>query len=157
MDKLIWGLLLSMMPFGELRAGIPVAISGGNPIIHVALLCIAANIAIVPLLFLFMNFFHHRFMNIKIYKRLFRKIINKIRKKVSENPNIEKWEYIGLALFVAIPIPGSGAYTGTLMAWLLGFKQIKSMIAIAIGVILAGLLVTAISSGVLGVANLFAH
>jgi uncharacterized membrane protein len=57
--------------------------------------------------------------------------------------------FLALALFVAIPLPMTGAWTGALIAWLLGLKRWKSFIAIAFGVIIAGILVTLISVGLI--------
>ena len=155
MDSLWLGILLSVLPIGELRAGIPVAHAAGTPLITAALICTLANIIIIPFIFLFLNTLHKWFMKIKFYKKLFNKIIEKVRHKIEHHVNT--WGYIGLALFVAIPLPGSGAYTGTLGAWIFGLDQKKSMIAIAIGVIIAGIAITIISANLFGLARLLAH
>jgi uncharacterized membrane protein len=61
---------------------------------------------------------------------------------------MEELGYIALMIFVAIPLPGTGAWTGTLIAWTLGLNRLKSFIAIAVGVLIAGLLVLLLSLGV---------
>ena len=81
-------------------------------------------------------------------KRLQRKV-NKVRNKMN------KWSYLALMFFVAIPLPGSGAWTGTLIAWIIGLDRLKSFIAIAFGVIVAGLIILLVSLGSLGLFNGF--
>jgi uncharacterized membrane protein len=139
MTSLIYGIILSMVPIVELRGGIPVAVIGGNPVLLSSIVCTIANMAIIPLFFFFLNFLHMEFMKIKPYENLFNHVIVKVRHKIE--PSVNKWGYIGLAIFVGIPLPGTGAYTGTLGAWLLGMNQKKSMLAIALGVIAAGIIV----------------
>lgn len=152
MDTLVYGIILSVLPIGELRAGIPVAIAGGTPILTAAGICTLVNILIIPVIFLFLNTLHKLFMRIGLYRKLFDRIILKIRHKIEHHVNT--WGYIGLMLFVAIPLPGSGAYTGCLGAWVLGLNQKKSSVAIALGVIIAAILVTIISANLFGLARL---
>ena len=145
MNALIWAALSSMTPFGELRLGIPIAMaSGANPWLAY-LVCVAANIIIVPIVYFFLEFVHHRLLHVKTYQSLFDKLMEKTRKKVK--PSLDKYGMLGLAVFVAVPIPGTGAYAGTLGAWFFGMNKWKAFLSIAIGVIIAGAIML---GGVLG-------
>ena len=70
---------------------------------------------------------------------------------MKKSEQIEKYGYLGLLLFVAIPLPGTGAWTGSLIAVLFGMKTSKSLLYIFFGVIIAGLIMSAVSFGLLGI------
>tara|TARA_B100001971_G_scaffold199045_1_gene209264 strand:- start:324 stop:605 length:282 start_codon:yes stop_codon:yes gene_type:complete len=92
-------------------------------------------------------------MNIKIYRKIFDKFLEKFRKKVDKfERKYESFGFLALVLFVAIPLPATGAWTGCLTSWLLGLDRKKSILAISLGVIIAGVLILL---GTLGVINLF--
>ncbi len=147
MNNLIYGIILSALPISELRGGIPLAMSSGAPIGVIFMLCVLANILIIPIIFLFLDFLHEKFMTKKFYRILFSKIINRTRRKIEHRIGT-KWEYPALLLLVAIPLPGTGAYTGSLAAWLFKLNRKKSYITIALGVVIAGILVTLASLGI---------
>lgn len=102
------------------------------------------NILIIPLIFLFLDYINNILLKIKPYKLFFNHIIKSTRRKTEEK--IEKYGYLGLALFVAVPLPVTGAYTGTLAAWLFGMNRRKSFLSIALGVIIASVIVMIVSS-----------
>jgi uncharacterized membrane protein len=79
--------------------------------------------------------------------RLVRRQVERVRRTGARL--IDRYELLGLTLFVAVPLPGTGAYSGVLLAWLLGMKRGASMLAIAAGVIIAGVAVTLIAGGAL--------
>ena len=80
-----------------------------------------------------------------------KKIVNKFEKKVlSKKDQIDKYGYIGLMLFVGIPLPGTGAWTGSALAVLLGMDRKKSFFYVLLGVILASIIMSIISYGILG-------
>ena len=86
-------------------------------------------------------------MRIKIYEGMFGRFIERVRRKA--HPHILKYGYLGLTLFVAVPLPVTGAYTGTLAAWLFGMERKKAFLALSLGVVMAGIIVTAaVLSGV---------
>tara|TARA_Y100000310_G_scaffold329841_1_gene400406 strand:+ start:89 stop:370 length:282 start_codon:yes stop_codon:yes gene_type:complete len=92
-------------------------------------------------------------MNIKIYRNIFDKFLERFQKKVDKfERKYESLGFLALILFVAIPLPITGVWTGCLASWLLGLDRKKSILAIALGVIIAGVLVLL---GTLGVINLF--
>ena len=74
-------------------------------------------------------------------------MVGRIRRKFQRHVGT-RWEYLVLFLFVSVPIPGTGAYTGSLIAWLFKLKRRKSILTIALAVITAGILVTLIANGV---------
>ena len=76
------------------------------------------------------------------YKKFFENFIERARNKLHKN--VERWGWLGIAVFVAIPLPITGAWTGTLGAWVLGLSKRRTMIAVIIGVICAGTIVTAV-------------
>jgi len=147
MNSLIYGLILSVLPLSELRVGIPVAMSSSYPTILVFLLCVIANILIIPFIFLFFDYIHHKLIRVKAYNSIYTRLVTRSRKKIEHHIGT-KWEMPALFLLVAIPIPGTGAYTGVLIAWLFKLKRAKAIISISLGVIAAGILVTLASLGV---------
>ena len=137
---LIRTIVLSILPVSELRGAIPYAVYKGFSIPIAAIISIAANICIPIIAFLFLESLHRLLYKIPQYKRFFDRVVNRARAKV--HTKVEKYGYWGLLLFVAIPLPATGAWTGTLGAWILGLSHKKAFFAIAGGVILAGIIVS---------------
>jgi uncharacterized membrane protein len=79
----------------------------------------------------------------KWYRTVFERIIDRARRKI--HTRVEKYGYWGVMLFVAIPLPITGAYTGTLGAWVLGLDPKKTFLAVLGGVVIAGIIVTLVS------------
>ena len=143
MNVLIKALILSILPISELRGGIPLAIGlGANPFLAF-IVCVLANILVIPFIFLFLDYLHEHFMKIRIYKKFFELYLNRLRRKVGNK--LDSWQYWVLFLFVAIPSPGTGAYTGCLIAWFFKMNRKNSFITIALGVLTAGIIVTLVS------------
>ena len=152
MDPLIQGILLSLAPLSELRGGMIVAVAqGANPWLA-WIFCTLANLFVSPIVFLFLSFLHSKLLWMPLYKRTFNYFLENARRKTHKY--IERWGYIGLLVFVAIPLPFSGAYTGTLAAWFFGMKKPKAIAMISLGVVLASLLVFAMIMGWISVNNL---
>jgi len=136
---LLFSALLSLLPISELRGAIPFAVLREMDVIQAALICTAIN-ALVPLLaFLFLSTFHKLLYRFAWYRGFFDRFVEKARLKVHRK--VEKYGYWGLLIFVAIPLPVTGAWTGTLGAWILGMDRKKASIAIVGGVIVAGIIV----------------
>ncbi len=139
--NLVYAVLITLLPGIELRGSIVYGIGiGENPIL-VFLLCTIANILLIFPIFFFLNFIFPYFEHLPIIQP----ILERTRGKT--NKYVEKYGFIGLAIFVAIPLPGSGAYSGALGAYLLGMKKRRAMPAIALGVVIAGILVTLAAVG----------
>jgi uncharacterized membrane protein len=143
MNNFLEIILLSMLPISELRGGIPLAIAYHIHPLLAFLVCTLANIAIVPLVFLFLVTVNRLLLKIDAYSRFFHHFLERAQHKIHKS--VEKYGYLGLMIFVAIPLPMTGAYTGTLGAWALGMDKKKAFVSIALGVIIAGIIVTLIS------------
>ena len=144
----IYLIIISMIPFVELRGAIPVGIGFGMNPVEVFILCVIANCIPVP----FINFLIKPIFRWLKRFRAFEKIITKLEglaDKKSGKITAYKYEMVGLMLFVGIPLPGTGAWSGALIAALLNMRIKHAFFAIVLGVILAGVLVTLISSGAL--------
>jgi len=142
MNDYIYSIILSIMPIAELRGGIPYALANGiNPVIAY-FMCTFANILAFPIVYLFMGFFHDLLSKMDWYSSLFDKIVLRTRQKVGGN--LEKWGFWGLMIFVMIPLPVTGAYTGSFAAWVFGIEKRKGFFAVALGVLIAGLIVSAV-------------
>ena len=140
---IIWSIIWSILPISELRGGIPYAIANDvNPFLAY-FICVGANILAFPIVFLFLEFLHPLFLKVGIYQKLFDKFVLKTRKKLETK--IKKYGFWGLMLFVMIPLPVTGAYTGSLAAWLFNIPKKKAFISVALGVIISGIIVTIIS------------
>lgn len=138
--------LLSMSPILELRGGLLAASVLKVPYLKAVILCIAGNIVPIPFLLLFLN---HIMDKMEKY-RLTRPIALRLRRKAEKNRDkIEKYGFFGLTLFVGIPLPGTGAWTGALVAALFHMKLKRSVPAILLGLLLATVIMSLVSYGML--------
>lgn len=154
MNQLILAIILSILPISELRGGMPVAISyalkNSIQIFPIFLLIVFSNILAVFVVFFFLDFLNDKLLKIRVYKKFFDFYLERIRKKANKlNKKISTAGYIALALFVAIPLPATGAWTGAFIAWFLGLERKKSILAIALGVLIAGLIVLFATLGII--------
>lgn len=137
------GGFLSLAPISELRGAIPFMLAkGGSPVV-VYLYCVILNALIGPLVFLFLNSVHRLMMHIPLYVRIFDAVVRRARAKLEDK--VEKYEYWGVTLFVAIPLPITGAWTGTLGAWILGLSPRRTFLHVFYGVCVAGIIVLLVS------------
>ncbi len=138
--------LISLMPILELRGGLIAAALLGLNIVPAFIICIIGNLLPIPFILWFIT---PIFNKLKKTKHL-SKFVNKIEKKaLSKKDKIEKAEFWGLFFFVGIPLPGTGGWTGSLIASLISMDKKKAMLAITCGVLLAGLIVGSLSFGLL--------
>jgi uncharacterized membrane protein len=152
--QLILGLILTILPLSELRGGLPVILDyclrNGLNIWPFFGLVILLNLAVIFFIYLFLDYIHKYLMYWKFYSRLFNKIIDKLRIK---NKKFEKrfneLGYFALFIIIAIPLPGTGAWAGTLLAWILDLNRKKSILAISLGIMAAGLIILFFSLGIL--------
>ena len=135
--------LVSMVPVIELRGSIPLALvlSDIHPL-SVFLICVALNLLVIPLTFKGLDLFAPPL--IRRSKR-----VASIFAWFLRRGHGRKWGLVGLAAFVGIPLPATGAYTGTLIAYLLGMKRGQAALAIAVGVVIAGVIVTLAALGII--------
>jgi uncharacterized membrane protein len=139
-----------MLPWIELRGAIPVAMSPppgyewewwqAYP------LSVFGNMIPVPFILIFFGYIEKFLRRYDFWNGILDKLFDRTRKRASEK--IKKYECLGLILFVAIPLPFTGAWTGSLISYLFGLKISKSIAMIFIGVLIAGIIVTiAVLSG----------
>ncbi len=139
--------VISLMPILELRGGLLAAKLLGVPLLTAIPICIAGNIIPIPFILLFVR---KIFSWLKKF-RTFRPMVEKLEKKaMGKSDKLTKVEFWGLALFVGIPLPGTGAWTGSLIAALLEMDIKKAVIAELVGVIIATIIMSIVSYGLLG-------
>ena len=144
MPKEIVAFIISMIPILELRGGLIAASLLGIGVFKAILLCVLGNIVPIP----FILFFITPIFNWMKKTKLFRPMVEKLEKKsMAKSEQIQKYEFWGLALFVGVPLPGTGAWTGALIAALLGIKTKKASLAIFVGLLIATIIMTIISYG----------
>ena len=137
--------VISLMPVLECRGGMIAARLMEIPFVKAFLICYLGNMLPIPFVVLFIR---------KIFEflrrfRFFEKIIVKLEAKTEKNKEkVLKYESWGLLLFVAIPLPGTGGWTGALMAGLLDMRFKRSLPIIALGVLIAGFIMSAITYGI---------
>ena len=133
-------LVISALPVLELRGALPVAINQFHfPWYYAFLLAIIGNLLPVPFLLLFLDTFSRLLSKIGIFEKMLHWLFERTRRR---GKIINRYERIGLALFVAIPLPVTGAWTGSLAAVLFGLKFKHAFLSIFIGVLIAGTIVT---------------
>ncbi len=140
LNELIYLILITLIPTIELRGAIPIGIIhyGLNPIL-VFLTTVIANVLLIIPIYVFLGFFFELLMKIKI----FQSIVKRIHKKTTHY--VDKYGFFGLVLFVAVPFPGTGVYSGVLGAYLLGVRKRDAIPALSFGVLIAGIIVTVLS------------
>lgn len=158
LKKYLLVFLVSMVPLIELRGAVPIGLSNflgdALPIIQLYIICIIGNMLPVPFIFFFARKVLEWGANKKFIGKFFTFCLEKGEKggkKLQETAG--RGLYFALFLFVGIPLPGTGAWTGTLAASFLDMDFKKSVIAIMAGVILAGIIMGLASAGVFGAAS----
>lgn len=145
-------LVLSAVPLTELRASIPLAFTVMQnswcwPWWKIYLLAVAGNLIPVPFILMFLGPVSRYLSRWEIFRKFFDYFFERARKRAGTS--IEKYEAFGLSVFVAIPLPVTGAWTGCAAAFLFGIPKRLAIPAIALGVATAGAVVTLIMTGTL--------
>ncbi len=134
--------VISMIPILELRGGIVAASLLGVPITTAIPICIIGNIIPIPFILLFIT----KIFELMKKTKLFRPLVEKLESKaMGKSDKIKKYEFVGLMLFVGIPLPGTGAWTGSLIAALLRIKNKKAVPAIFLGLLMATVIMCIVS------------
>lgn len=134
-------ILLTLLPALELRASIPYGILISQ--MHwltVFLICVVVNAILGPVVYVLIDKFIHVFLRVKHLEKLWDRTVERTQRRIHKY--VEKYGVFGLSIFIGIPLPGSGSYTGAVAAYLLGFKLKRFIIANIIGVLIAGTIVT---------------
>ncbi len=133
-------LIIAALPIFELRGALPVAINLFHfPWYYALLLAIIGNLIPVPFILLFLNGVTRLLSKVDIFARMLNWLFEHTRRR---GKIVERYERIGLTLFVAIPLPVTGAWTGSLAAVLFGLKFKYAFLSIFIGILIAGAIVT---------------
>lgn len=154
MKDFLWVFLVSMVPVVELRGAIPIGCGLGLPWWQVYLAAVVGNLLPVPFIVLFIR---RIFAFLRAHWKKLNGFLDRLEARAqSKMATVQKFETLGLCLFVAIPLPGTGAWTGAFIAALLDMRIRRAFPIITLGVLIAGVIMTLISYGVkLGVSAVF--
>ena len=145
-------IITAALPVSELRGAIPLGIIRGLPVLETYILAVMGNmIPVIPLL-LFLKPVSEKLRRFRIAKSFFEWLYGRTGKRAGV---VQKYEAIGLSLFVAIPLPITGAWTGCVAASLFRIKFRYALPAIIFGVLLAGVVVTSLTLGGKQIGNMF--
>ena len=156
LKKYLISFFVSMVPIIEIRGGVPIATASGIDFLPALILCVIANMIPVPFIYLFARKVLEWGCDKKIIGKFFTFCLEKGEKggqKLTEKAG-KRGLFLALTLFVGIPLPGTGAWTGTLAASFLkmGFKE--TTLSVVLGVILAGIIMGVASTGALAMIGL---
>ena len=139
--------IISMIPILELRGGLLAASLLKVSAAKAIPICIIGNIIPIPFILLFIR----QIFKLMKKTKIFRGLIERLEKRaMGKSDQIKRYEFLGLLLFVGVPLPGTGAWTGALVASLIDMDIKKAFKAILLGICLAAVIMTLISYGVLG-------
>ena len=144
LNNIILIIAITFLPFLELRASIPYGILVLK--MHwltVFIIAVITNAILGIIIYFFLDKIMHVFLRIKIIDKIYQKYVEKTQKKIHKY--VEKYGEAAVAIFIGIPLPGSGSYSGALAAYLIGLGYKKFIIANIIGVLIAGIIVTIIT------------
>ena len=151
----LWIFIISMVPLIELRGAIPVSQGLGLPLLQSYIVCVIGNMLPVPIIYLFARKVLVWGADKPVIGGFFRFCLEKGEKGGKKRPEkAGRGLFVALLLFVGIPLPGTGAWTGTLAASLLDMDFKSSVVAVLLGVLLAGVIMGLASAGVFGAIGL---
>lgn len=146
LGNVIMTAFISMVPVAELRVAIPAGVANGLPVTTAMIAAVVGNLIPVPIIVLFVRkvFAWMRETSVRLDS-----IVARFESKASSKSElVEKYEFFGLILLVAVPLPGTGAWTGALVAAMMEMRLKTCFPAIVIGVLIAGVIVSYITYGV---------
>lgn len=137
--------LMSMIPVVELRGAIPYGVIAGLSVRTALIIAIIGNLVPIPFLIVFTR---KVFEWLRRHSETLDRLVAKLEAKgESKKDLVEKYEFLGLMILVAIPLPGTGAWTGALVAAMMDMRLKRAMPSIILGVIIAGIIVTSVTYG----------
>lgn len=135
-----------MVPVVELRGAIPAGVAAGLPLVAAAIISVIGNLVPVPFVLLF---FRKLLYWMEERSSFLQRIAQKLKDKAnSKKEQVLKYEFWGLVLLVAIPFPGTGAWTGAMVAAIVDMQLKRAVPAITLGVVIAGIVVSLATAGV---------
>lgn len=146
LNKEVIVFIISLLPILELRGGVLAGYWLGLPLLTTSIIAVIGNILPIP----FILFFIEKILGFLEKHNILTNIIHKLRERaIHKSKGLKKMEFIGLMLFVGIPLPGTGAWTGALVAETLQMDRKKALLAIFLGVLIALVIMLVVSYGVL--------
>jgi uncharacterized membrane protein len=136
---LIIAILWSLSPFGEAKVGIPFGLYQGVNEYIVFIACFLANVLVFPLMMLFLKYINRYLVKWRFYKKS--AVFVGQRAKKGSGKKIQRFGFLGIVLFVMIPLPGTGVYAGTIAAYLFKMKKREAFAANTIGIFLSSVIV----------------
>lgn len=144
--EIFWTMLVSMIPIIELRGGLPIGVALGLKPDIALLAAVVGNLIPVPFIIVYMR---RILVWLRRRSKWLEKRVSWLEKRAHlKGQTVNRYGFIGLCILVAIPLPGTGAWTGALVAAFLDMRLKRAVPAIVIGVIIAGLIVSVITYGV---------
>lgn len=139
MIDLILAILWSMSPFGEAKVGIPYGILNGLNIYVVFVSCFLANLLVFPIMLFFLEKVNKYLIRWRFYKKSAVYVAKRAKK--GSGKSIQRFGFLGLMLFVMLPVPGTGVYAGSIAAYLFRIERNKAFLANAIGIFFSSLII----------------
>ncbi|WP_350286593.1 small multi-drug export protein [uncultured Croceitalea sp.] len=136
---LLTSILWSLSPFGESKVGIPYGIAQGVNSYIVFVACFLANLLVFPMMLFFLEYVNKSLVRWRPYKRVAVWVAK--RAKSGTGDKIQKFGFFGLALFVMLPLPGTGVYAGSIAAYLFRIERKKAFMANAVGIFFSSLII----------------
>lgn len=140
LQDLIYTFLISLSPLGEARVGIPYAVLRGVPFSIAFVTGLIANLLVFPIIMGLIKIFDTRLWPHRLYKKGVVKLSRLAKKKAASS--VEKYGFWGLMVFVMIPLPGTGAYLGTIAAAIFKIEKKKAFWAVSLGVVISCVIMT---------------
>ena len=139
-------MLFSMIPVVELRGGIPFGVTLGLPVWAAFIAAVIGNLIPVPFIIVYIR---RIFLWMRRRMPRLNRLVDRLERKAHlKGQKVTKYKYLGLAIFVAIPLPGTGAWTGSLAAAFLDMPLRKALPSVIAGVLVAGALISLLAAGV---------
>lgn len=139
-------MLVSMIPVVELRGGIPFGVAAGLPVWAAFIAAVIGNLIPVPFIIVYIR---RIFQWMRRHMPRLNSLVDKLERKAHlKGQRVTKYKYLGLMLFVAIPLPGTGAWTGSLAAAFLDMPLRKAIPSVIVGVLIAGMAISILSYGI---------
>lgn len=137
--ELFSAILWSISPFGEAKVGIPYALLNGVNIYIAFIFCYVANVLVFPVMTFFLDVLNRYFFKWHYYKKA--AIFVARRAKIGAGKSVKKYGFLGLIIFVMIPLPGTGVYAGTIAGYVFGMERKKVFLANSIGIFFSCLII----------------
>ncbi len=150
LTRVVQVMVFSTIPWVELRVAIPFGITKGLQPVVAFLAAVTASWAMIIPMFLILDLFYAQWLS---RQPLVRHLVEEVRAR--GRGYVERWGVVGVGIYVSLPLPGPGVYSGAVLAWLFGLPRRQAILALAMGVVVSAFLVTLISTGVIAIVRRF--